>query len=223
MNSSGGDSGSQSGPPGPDSSSIDTDLTDSTDTTPGGPCDGNPCIGDWQKEAAEGGTVVKCADGAYSHAGGLSGACSDHGGESSSGTDTSTGDSTDTSATATATTSSTPAGTVTGTDTNGYNVGIGCSDDPADPTQGCNDAPTIPASDSMGHCAGGITIDSTTTSCGLAMAVKAAYTNDGPVTASDPATGQTYTLNCMTSGQGTSGDTICLGHGSSAGYLRWHP
>ena len=48
----------------------------------GGPCDGNPCIGDWQKEAAEGGAVVQCNDGTWSHAGGISGACSDHGGES---------------------------------------------------------------------------------------------------------------------------------------------
>ncbi len=47
-------------------------------------CNGNPCIGDWEKEAAEGGTVVQCADGTWSHAGGLSGACSDHGGEESS-------------------------------------------------------------------------------------------------------------------------------------------
>jgi hypothetical protein len=49
----------------------------------GGPCDGNPCIGDWEKEAAEGGTVVQCNDATWSHAGGISGACSDHGGESS--------------------------------------------------------------------------------------------------------------------------------------------
>jgi hypothetical protein len=48
----------------------------------GGPCDGNPCIGDWQREAAEGGQVVQCNDGAWSHAGGLPGACSYHGGES---------------------------------------------------------------------------------------------------------------------------------------------
>jgi hypothetical protein len=48
-----------------------------------GPCDGHPCIGDWQKEAAKGGTAVQCNDGTWSHAGGLSGACSDHGGESS--------------------------------------------------------------------------------------------------------------------------------------------
>jgi hypothetical protein len=56
----------------------------STTSSGSGPCDGNPCIGDWQKEEAEGGTVVQCNDGAWSHAGGLSGACSDHGGESTS-------------------------------------------------------------------------------------------------------------------------------------------
>lgn len=52
-------------------------------TTPsgGGPCDGHPCIGDWQKDAAEGGAVVQCSDSTWSHAGGLSGACSHHGGE----------------------------------------------------------------------------------------------------------------------------------------------
>ena len=44
-------------------------------------CAGHPCIGDWQREQAEGGAVVQCADGAWSHAGGLSGACSHHGGE----------------------------------------------------------------------------------------------------------------------------------------------
>jgi hypothetical protein len=52
-------------------------------TSSGGPCNGNPCIGDWQKEQAKGGTVVQCKDGAWSHAGGLSGACSHHRGESS--------------------------------------------------------------------------------------------------------------------------------------------
>ena len=36
----------------------------------------------YQKEAAEGGTVVQCNDGSWSHAGGISGACSDHSGES---------------------------------------------------------------------------------------------------------------------------------------------
>jgi hypothetical protein len=63
------------------SSTTEQPLTGSGGS--GGPCDGNPCIGDWQKEAAEGGTVVQCNDGTWSHAGGLSGACSDHGGESS--------------------------------------------------------------------------------------------------------------------------------------------
>jgi hypothetical protein len=69
-----------------------TDTTTDTSTDSGGPCNGNPCIGDWQKEQAEGGTVVQCNDGTWSHAGGLRGACSDHGGESSvtASTDTTT-------------------------------------------------------------------------------------------------------------------------------------
>lgn len=50
--------------------------------TSSGPCDGHPCIGDWEREQAEGGTVVQCQDETWSHAGGISGACSDHGGES---------------------------------------------------------------------------------------------------------------------------------------------
>ena len=62
----------------------------SATATGGGPCDGNPCIGDWQKEAAEGGTVVQCVDGTWSHAGGIQGACSDHGGESGSQSSTAT-------------------------------------------------------------------------------------------------------------------------------------
>lgn len=64
-----------------------TTSTDSTTTTPPDFCDTHTCIGDWQKEADEGGYVVQCNDGAWSHAGGLRGACSWHGGESSS-TDT---------------------------------------------------------------------------------------------------------------------------------------
>lgn len=44
-------------------------------------CNGHPCIGDWQREKAEGGTVVQCQDGTWSHAGGIQGACSHHGGE----------------------------------------------------------------------------------------------------------------------------------------------
>jgi hypothetical protein len=72
----GGSGGDQSASAGPDTA-VATDSSAS-----GGPCDGNPCIGDWHKEAAEGGSVVQCNDGTWSHAGGLSGACSDHGGES---------------------------------------------------------------------------------------------------------------------------------------------
>jgi hypothetical protein len=41
-------------------------------------CEEHECIGDFTSEE---GTVVECSDGTYSHAGGLSGACSDHGGE----------------------------------------------------------------------------------------------------------------------------------------------
>jgi hypothetical protein len=72
-------------------------ATDPTpQTTPpapaGGPCDGHPCIGDWPKEAAEGGTVVQCVDGTWSHAGGISGACADHGGEVNSPSQGDSGD-----------------------------------------------------------------------------------------------------------------------------------
>jgi hypothetical protein len=42
-------------------------------------CEEHECIGDFEGEE---GTVVECTDGSYSHAGGISGACSDHGGES---------------------------------------------------------------------------------------------------------------------------------------------
>jgi hypothetical protein len=41
-------------------------------------CAMNTCIGNY---TGEGGTIVQCADGTYSHAGGISGACSSHGGE----------------------------------------------------------------------------------------------------------------------------------------------
>jgi hypothetical protein len=41
-------------------------------------CEEHECIGDF---TTEGGTVVECSDGTYSHAGGIQGACSDHGGE----------------------------------------------------------------------------------------------------------------------------------------------
>jgi hypothetical protein len=41
-------------------------------------CEENECIGSFTTEE---GAIVECSDGSYSHAGGISGACSDHGGE----------------------------------------------------------------------------------------------------------------------------------------------
>ena len=41
-------------------------------------CEEKTCIGSFTSEE---GTVVECSDGSYSHAGGISGACSHHGGE----------------------------------------------------------------------------------------------------------------------------------------------
>jgi hypothetical protein len=41
-------------------------------------CEEHQCIGSFTSEE---GTVVECSDGTYSHAGGISGACSHHGGE----------------------------------------------------------------------------------------------------------------------------------------------
>jgi hypothetical protein len=41
-------------------------------------CEEHECEGDFD---AEPGTVVECSDGTWSHAGGISGACSHHGGE----------------------------------------------------------------------------------------------------------------------------------------------
>jgi hypothetical protein len=43
-------------------------------------CDGHACIGDWKRDMALGGTVVHCADGVWSHGGGLGHACAGHGG-----------------------------------------------------------------------------------------------------------------------------------------------
>lgn len=43
-------------------------------------CNGHPCVGDWKRDMALGGTVVRCADGKWSHAGGLGEACAGHGG-----------------------------------------------------------------------------------------------------------------------------------------------
>jgi hypothetical protein len=44
-------------------------------------CNDHPCVGNWKRDMALGGTVVQCADGRWSHAGGLAHACSGHGGE----------------------------------------------------------------------------------------------------------------------------------------------
>jgi uncharacterized lipoprotein len=41
-------------------------------------CNGHPCIGDWKRDMALGGTVVHCPDGAWSHGGGLGDACDGH-------------------------------------------------------------------------------------------------------------------------------------------------
>jgi len=41
-------------------------------------CSEHECIGSFE---TEGGTIIECSDGSYSHAGGISGACSHHGGE----------------------------------------------------------------------------------------------------------------------------------------------
>jgi hypothetical protein len=41
-------------------------------------CAANTCIGNFTGES---GTIVECSDGTYSHAGGIGGACSSHGGE----------------------------------------------------------------------------------------------------------------------------------------------
>ena len=43
-------------------------------------CDGHACVGNWKRDIALGGTVVRCADGRWSHAGGLNGVCAGDGG-----------------------------------------------------------------------------------------------------------------------------------------------
>jgi hypothetical protein len=86
-----GSTGPSAGTSSQTTSAAPASTSGSANTTPqttpaspsGGPCDGHPCIGDWSKEAAEGGTVAQCVDGTWSHAGGISGACSHHGGEGS--------------------------------------------------------------------------------------------------------------------------------------------
>jgi hypothetical protein len=41
-------------------------------------CDGHPCVGNWKRDIALGGKVIRCPDGTWSHAGGLRWACSGH-------------------------------------------------------------------------------------------------------------------------------------------------
>ena len=119
--------------------------------------------------------------------------------------------------------STTTVSNVTGTDANGYNVGPGCSDDPSSPDPGCSDSPSTPNGDPEGSCPNGITIDSQTTTCGLAENVYSGYTSDGQVTANSPKTGQSYTFTCQTAGAGTTGYTICQAQdGATPLYLRWH-
>jgi hypothetical protein len=48
-------------------------------------CHDHPCIGSWKRDMALGGNVVQCADGKWSHGGGLGRACSGHGGERATG------------------------------------------------------------------------------------------------------------------------------------------
>jgi hypothetical protein len=112
---------------------------------------------------------------------------------------------------------------VTGTDPHRFNIGPGCSDDPASALPGCDDSPSVPVGHPPHECPNGITIDRQTTSCGLAENVLSSYTEDGSVTARSPERGQDYTFTCKTAGPGTTRYTICLGRaGSSLLYLRWH-
>jgi hypothetical protein len=54
------------------------EVGSSSHATDGPFCQEHECIGNFEEEE---GTIVECSDGSYSHAGGISGACSDHGGE----------------------------------------------------------------------------------------------------------------------------------------------
>jgi hypothetical protein len=110
-----------------------------------------------------------------------------------------------------------------GTDSQGYNYGPGCSDNPANSQPGCADSPSIPAGDPAVSYPNGITADRQTTSEGLAESVYANYTSDGPVTGWSSVTQQSYTFDCQTGGSGTTGYTICQGRaGNATLYLRWH-
>jgi hypothetical protein len=63
----------------PESNSGESDEVGSTShATDAQFCSEHECIGSFETEE---GTIVECSDGSYSHAGGISGACSHHGGE----------------------------------------------------------------------------------------------------------------------------------------------
>lgn len=64
--------------PAPRTSGEQDEVGSSSHATDAQFCSEHDCIGNFE---TEGGTVVECSDGTYSHAGGISGTCSDHGGE----------------------------------------------------------------------------------------------------------------------------------------------
>jgi hypothetical protein len=110
---------------------------------------------------------------------------------------------------------------VTGRDSSGYNTGAGCSDNPESSLPGCRDSPSAP-SGVDGSCPNGITVDAQSTSCGLALSVRASYRGDGLVTGYSPERSRSYPFSCLTGGPGTTGYTICIGHaGNSELYVRW--
>jgi zinc-ribbon domain len=114
-----------------------------------------------------------------------------------------------------------PGAPVTGRDREGFNIGPGCSDNPSSVQPGCSDSPSAP-SGSDTSCGGGLTVDSQSTSCGLAQNVRSGYHGDGAVTAYSPERGANYTFTCGTGGPGTTHMTICIGHAGSAElYARW--
>lgn len=70
---------SEASPPAESQSGGTDEVGSSSHATDEEFCEENDCIGDFE---GDDGTIVECEDGSYSHAGGISGACSDHGGES---------------------------------------------------------------------------------------------------------------------------------------------
>ncbi|HEY4898005.1 MAG TPA: hypothetical protein VII01_18190 [Solirubrobacteraceae bacterium] len=114
-----------------------------------------------------------------------------------------------------------PGAAVTGRDREGFNTGPGCSDNPSSLQPGCSDSPSAP-SGSDKSCGGGLTVDSQSTSCGLAQSVRSNYHGDGALTAYSPERGASYAFTCSTGGPGTTHLTICVGRAGSAElYVRW--